>query len=651
LEGDIERKFRRSKSDDIPQHFPLFKQYAKQAGNECLQQTNDIMRRRFSGIADYYKKYNQLQLQSRSSDDDDDEFNETKIADDASDDSGSVGSISPMSTVYHPDRTWSPTSHLYDGNNDECKLYETPSKLSSSSHQPRRRHLRRTQRHASNTTTIFEDIMMNTTVLDGIRTGKLHRVIHECSASDIANFFPIIAAIICNIPYGLSQEQETLLQAVRERALHNAGLRQTIQFFMICNQNNDLIRKIWRHSAFMIALDCSHSNTNTKRRPSGVFTYRLCDDDILHSMHSSPERARAPYCSTTDDLNLEELAQMQSPETPYKHRRRFTRGYVQKFTDNVQVFRWMLDNGVGCEFAADANSQDICDPLHENRKIHRMRVQKIFNSAAKPALIETFDEHNRRIGQCILKQGDDLRQDMNMMYMLHIMNAIWEEHGAEFKQHPIRALTYLCVAMDADFGCIELVEDCVPLRNISSLQHKFESDPHLINNLIASAVGSYLAAYCLGVGDRHFDNILIRSTDGTLFHIDFGYIFGQKVAMDTNEFAITNDLYSIINDHDEALWAQFIDASVAAFMILRTHVDELVAFADIAWTFVTPSSVDVSDFLHRRFEVNKTDDEARQMLRSKLEQAPFAWNTRMKNVMHSWATSTWYPRNIDLFEF
>ena len=307
----------------------------------------------------------------------------------------------------------------------------------------------------------------------------------------------------------MNKEQKRLLKSIRERAIANPGLRQTIQFFMISNQNNDLVRQIWRHNAFMISLSSSksidvsiddndfipstHKLMKLKRKKSsGLITHHLYNDnksdsdtdnesnsmelDLLRDIPQPPQQPQQQRSIkrrksfTTDDLNIEELQLLLSESSrididkdyndpqeskenvdlnrmdnvnsfpipnrnKINHRRRFTRSYIQQFNDNVEVFRWMLDCGVGCEFEADdANSQEICDPIHDNQQIYRMEVKKIFQSAARPVLVETFDQQNQSIGQFILKEGDDLRQDENMMFMFQL-SFMWYSNSTNMMNH------------------------------------------------------------------------------------------------------------------------------------------------------------------------------------------------------------------------
>eukprot|EP01083_Nonionella_stella_P094397 264804_1 len=597
------RNPRRSKSDIIESRIPRIKitddhrmehEWAQESNTHHRRNTTQITRltRRFRGIANYYNKTRNSNPQ-------------TPVHE--KEDSSNGDSVSPMSVIrYLSDAE----SDHFDIKFDETSLLPSPSK-------------RRRSRHLS----IFENIMANNTVLDGIRMGKLHEVIHECTANDIANFFPIIAAIICKIPYGMKNEQDKLLQSIRDRAVHNPGLRQTIQFFMLSNQDSILVRQIWRYSAFMIALESSHG-----------IDVSVDDHKVIPHNHSPLKRRKSSSRRVSIDMELETL----NPNTPVKqHRKRkscttddlcVVNAGVQSFNDNVDAFRWIF----GCPVGTTMTNPQICDPINDNQQIDELKVAKIFESAARPVLIATNN------GSFILKEGDDLRQDENMMFMFHVMNAIWEEHGLEYKNNPIRALTYLLKPMGVDFGAIELVEGCVPLRNILTMKDTFEEHQHLFNNLIASTVGSYIATYVLGVGDRHFDNILIRE-DGTLFHIDFGYILGHKVSMDTAEFAITTDLFTIITAQKEEMWQQFMDICVDAFMILRTHCEELIQFADIAFTFLqSPTPID--EFFHQIFATHLSEKEVEISLRNKLEQAPFDWNTKIKNAMHSLATTSWYPK-------
>merc|ERR1711971_949976 len=280
----------------------------------------------------------------------------------------------------------------------------------------------------------------------------------------------------------------------------------------------------------------------------------------------------------------------------------------------------------------------VRDPVHCHAPpLSRIDIRKVMPTASKPLLIDLFVANRRdNFEYCsstaILKQGDDLRRDMAVLHVFRLMNRIWRDAKLEYTSNPVNALTYKCVPMAGEFGLIELVQGCKPLRLVSALEDTISIGQQL--TLVASAAGSYMAAYVMGVRDRHFDNVLVRDTDCTLFHIDFGFVLGDTASVDTSKLAITSDLKKLMG----VFWSKFVELGVAAFLALRARCSLLVKFARIAFEHLVDGEK-VGTFIRHQLRMGVMNDtEAAKYIERKLRESPDSIKTKFKNQVHRAAT-------------
>ncbi|TNJ29797.1 Phosphoinositide-3-kinase, class 3 [Giardia muris] len=90
-----------------------------------------------------------------------------------------------------------------------------------------------------------------------------------------------------------------------------------------------------------------------------------------------------------------------------------------------------------------------------------------------------------------------------------------------------------------------------------------------LSNFIRSSAGYSIATYLLAIGDRHGENLLFRP-DGRMFHIDFGWCFGQDPKY-TLPVKITKDIVLGMGGEDSAGFAQFQSYMSESFTILRSE--------------------------------------------------------------------------------
>eukprot|EP01084_Bolivina_argentea_P286058 490657_1 len=345
-------------------------------------------------------------------------------------------------------------------------------------------------------------------VYKNIKSGTLSvEIIKGCHRLSMFHMLPIVASSCIHAPLPFrSFIGDTLLEAMNSKVEISPSLEQRLRFFLYSYYQEDVIQELWGDHPAMPTITDISENGNGERDEK--------EDD-----------SKTIFGGDNEEPKFEDT-------------------YLEK--DAIFFFRKVAESNypeVGQEIVVPADYMDIYDLMGQHQKINKVRIEKIFKSNAKPLLLTAFQKQSDRkykeISRFIIKQGDDLRLDNGVMHMFRFFNSIWSEEGLEYRGYPIECLLYGVVPMGTDFGAIEFIPGCRPLRHVNDYQGKL-SDCAL-QNLVATSAGSFIASFVLGVRDRHFDNVLIQK-DGTLFHIDFGYVMGAKLRMDTSKIAITNDL-------------------------------------------------------------------------------------------------------------
>ncbi|KAE8745182.1 Phosphatidylinositol 3-kinase catalytic subunit type 3 [Frankliniella occidentalis] len=183
-----------------------------------------------------------------------------------------------------------------------------------------------------------------------------------------------------------------------------------------------------------------------------------------------------------------------------------------------------------------SNFEPLPFPLNPDIHIKGIVAESatLFKSALMPSRLTFLTTDNTEY-VAIFKHGDDLRQDQLILQSISLMDKLLRRENLDLKLTPYRVL-----ATSTKHGFVQFI-DSMPVAEVlqsdGSIQNFFRKhhfvesapygiQPEIIDNYVRSCAGYCVITYILGVGDRHLDNLLLTS-DGKLFHIDFGFILGR----------------------------------------------------------------------------------------------------------------------------
>lgn len=203
---------------------------------------------------------------------------------------------------------------------------------------------------------------------------------------------------------------------------------------------------------------------------------------------------------------------------------------------------------------------------------------------------------SKSVYKIIFKSGDDLRQDQLIMQLISLMDGLLKKVNLD-----LGLLTYGILATGPTDGIMEFVRGSMPISAVVSeygrnsaavLNYLKEHNPdpkgplgmkaQAMDMFVRSCASSCVVTYILGIGDRfvyfsysihiicfrHLDNIMIR-TNGQLFHIDFGFIFGRDPKPLPPPFRFTRHMADAMGGEDSDHYKKFQSYCCQAYNWLR----------------------------------------------------------------------------------
>ncbi|XP_058461571.1 phosphatidylinositol 3-kinase catalytic subunit type 3 isoform X2 [Malaya genurostris] len=254
----------------------------------------------------------------------------------------------------------------------------------------------------------------------------------------------------------------------------------------------------------------------------------------------------------------------------------------------------------------------------------------LFKSALMPSKL-TFLTTDTTEYVAIFKHGDDLRQDQLILQMITLMDKLLQKENLDLKLTPYRVL-----ATSSKHGFMQYIESITvaevlnsegSILNFFRKHHLCETGPYgivadVMDTYIKSCAGYCVITYLLGVGDRHFDNLLLTDT-GKLFHIDFGYILGRDPKPMPPPMKLSKEMVEAMGGIYSEHYHEFRKLCYTAFLHLRRHANVMLNLFGLMVDASIPDIALEPDKAVKKVEDNLrldlSDEEAVQHLQNLLD--------------------------------
>lgn len=215
-------------------------------------------------------------------------------------------------------------------------------------------------------------------------------------------------------------------------------------------------------------------------------------------------------------------------------------------------------------------------PFHPNpiKKIHIDKIS-VKNSKTKPVIIPYDNSH-------FMIKHENVSQDQIILDIISLIDIILQ-HDENLHLDIIK---YRVISLGKDTGLVEIVENAQTLYHIMeesnfTLQNyileknKTKSVEEIRTRFVKSCAIYAVITYLFMIGDRHLNNIMITD-EGSLFHIDYGYILGNDPKPLGPEIKLTSQMMDVMGGKNSIYYSQFLELSQRIYNCIRKYTNVFI---------------------------------------------------------------------------
>lgn len=314
------------------------------------------------------------------------------------------------------------------------------------------------------------------------------------------------------------------------------------------------------------------------------------------------------------------------------------------------------NNDSNSDGPSSVESQNVLNLQDDGAVVGSAIVRKVFASIARPMIVQLRvpienadleeDEHHVVMNPAVLvKEGDNLMQDLGVECMFQCFNHIWECTPSLFKTYNMVPLSvsYEVFPTSSSQGFMEAVTGLVSLKEYdwAAWRDKHGADSDRVKEMLRSTAGAYVGAYVVGGRDRHFDNVLVKD-DKHLLHIDFGFLLGTSPPIDGPPIAIAPQMEVVFRELN--IWQTFVRLFVDTFMALRAHASEIIRTSVLIFTKAGYEEHQIRQYLQGKMSLNThvSSSKAAEGVRKQLILSSGDIKTKFKQFAHEHIDPAWY---------